>query len=226
MQSNQQNAISNKPTTTDAAIAQKINRTWTQYWHLDSEVIDIQNKYNEILDRDPSAKDNNGSTNVIRDLQNHRYEKDDDGKCKKDDKNAKIETIYYKNRKRSIYAAYFNLVACKEDGQGKETATLIDAVNFKKETPDAILVKEAMKEAEEHEDNSNLTQKQKENADQYNAVRNKIRETIDNNIKYKRLNSIQKSWFGFKRFWSSYHSKPLKSTIYTWFAIISQIVCK
>ena len=76
----------NTITTTEATIGQKINRNWWQYlWELDSEVIDIQNKYNEILDRPITFEHDDNFFSATTNLQNFKY--------KTDEESANIETI-------------------------------------------------------------------------------------------------------------------------------------
>jgi hypothetical protein len=219
MPGNQQNAISNTPTTTDAVTAtttdavtaQKINRTWTQYWHLDSEVIDIQNKYNKVLDRPITFEHDDGFFSATTNLQYFKY--------KTDEESANIETIEYKNIKRIVYANYYNIVSYKIDNK-KVIITLADPVNFREEIVDTDQIKLALSEETDNiAPNPTLSEHEKTTLNSANQAIKNVRAKIDNSIKYKRLNSIQKLWFGFKRFWSSYHNKPLRSTIYTWIAI-------
>jgi len=203
----------NTITTTVATRGQKIDRTWWQYlWELDSEVIDIQNKYNEVLDRPITFEQDDAFFSATTNLQHFKY--------KTDEESANIETIEYKNIKRTIYANYYNIVSYNIDANKKVIITLADPVNAKEETVNTNQIKLAL--AEETGDTANITgisERDRTTLDSGNQVIKNVRAKIDNSIKYKRLNLIQQLWFGFKRFWHSYHSKPLRSTIYTWIAI-------
>ena len=203
----------NTITTTVATRGQKIDRTWWQYlWELDSEVIDIQNKYNEVLDRPITFEQDDAFFSATTNLQHFKY--------KTDEESANIETIEYKNIKRTIYANYYNIVSYNIDANKKVIITLADPVNAKEETVNTDQIKLAL--VEETGDTANITgisERDRTTLDSSKQVIKNVRAKIDNSIKYKRLNLIQQLWFGFKRFWHSYHSQPLRSTIYTWIAI-------